>query len=383
MKALRWYVLPIILQSMSNKIFNWLYNPAAGVLPLVLFLVLQHHISYYNALLAGTLTCVVIAASCLFGLNGRPPYMMITSVVVFLLYLLLTSFYPFNVLESRYAAIIIEILFLCGISLIVLLSSFFKMRLIRMDRKNGNEMQQLIFNEYVHVIKCYQYLLFIHLLVVVAYLILPEPVQSSTADWYIYTVFPMSAVIIAVLLEYVRLFTLWRKIAAENWLPVVNETGNVIGKVAFSISHDSIRMFLHPVIRIALIYRGMFYLVERPSYYILDPGKIDYPFEKYVRFNHTLEETVAGLLQKQSKKEGIDATFIFRYIYKGEVTHRLIYLYAIRILDAEDIQKFRFKGGKLWPEKQIQENLGKNVFSECFEKEYEVLKNTVLMAEKL
>jgi len=60
----------------------------------------------------------------------------------------------------------------------------------------------------------------------------------------------------------------------------------------------------------------------------------------------------------------------------------LVYLYIINIQDEEIMNSFRLNG-KLWTEKQIEENMDSGVFSEYFEKEYDVLKNTVLMADHL
>jgi hypothetical protein len=39
----------------------------------------------------------------------------------------------------------------------------------------------------------------------------------------------------------------------------------------------------------------------------------------------------------------------------------------------------KFPEGKFWTQKQIEENLNINFFPECFEKEYEYLKNTLLL----
>ena len=39
------------------------------------------------------------------------------------------------------------------------------------------------------------------------------------------------------------------------------------------------------------------------------------------------------------------------------------------------------EGGKLWTGKQIEENMGKGLFSEYFEQEFNYLQNTVLLAE--
>jgi hypothetical protein len=36
----------------------------------------------------------------------------------------------------------------------------------------------------------------------------------------------------------------------------------------------------------------------------------------------------------------------------------------------------------LWSERQIEDNMGTGIFSECFELEFEYLKNTVLLAHR-
>lgn len=49
----------------------------------------------------------------------------------------------------------------------------------------------------------------------------------------------------------------------EMWLPVLNDGGKVIGCIARSVSRSLPKKYYHPVVRVAVIYQGMLYLVNR------------------------------------------------------------------------------------------------------------------------
>ena len=63
--------------------------------------------------------------------------------------------------------------------------------------------------------------------------------------------------------------------------------------------------------------------------------------------------------------------------------HGLIHLYTVQIPSSQQIEIVNSREGKWWTEKHIEENLNKGVFSECFEMEYNVLKNTILLANRI
>ena len=46
------------------------------------------------------------------------------------------------------------------------------------------------------------------------------------------------------------------------------------------------------------------------------------------------------------------------------------------------MKKLNLEGGKLWSATQIEDNIGTGIFSECFELEFEYLKNTLLLAQR-
>jgi hypothetical protein len=174
-----------------------------------------------------------------------------------------------------------------------------------------------------------------------------------------------------------------QKFNKEIWLPIVNKSGKVSGKVAYSFSKISKNAFRHPVVRIALIHKGKLFLKRRPFSAMNDAHKIDYPFERYLRFNESVDEAVRKTLLEQGAKEGLPYHYLFKYRYNTEKTSRLVYFYICNIRDEELLNKIDLSDGHWWTSDGVKENLGEGFFSEFFENEFEFLSNTVLKATSL
>ena len=69
------------------------------------------------------------------------------------------------------------------------------------------------------------------------------------------------------------------------------------------------------------------------------------------------------------------------YLFQNAVTNLLIYLYLLDINDEALLNNQRFVGGKLWQLQQIEQNIGQNFFSECFENEFDYLRDIIDIRE--
>jgi hypothetical protein len=167
----------------------------------------------------------------------------------------------------------------------------------------------------------------------------------------------------------------------EEWLPIVDEMGIVHGKIASSISKPSGNKYLHPVIRISLIYNGMLFLREKIALNADNMTELDCPFETHLKYKETLEEGVIRAFEENGGTRNLPSRYLLRYVFKNIETNRLIYLYISNIQDINELPS-DFNKGKWWTRKQIKENLGKGFFSSCFEKEFELLNNTILSANR-
>ncbi|MDR3061190.1 MAG: hypothetical protein LBU57_03635 [Dysgonamonadaceae bacterium] len=289
----------------------------------------------------------------------------------------------FDSLYPEHIAIVSEVALIVSFSISLTLKDFF----IEKGKKKTNKDKRMFFlvriREILLITRILRNILIVHLIIILIYKISPDQFHSVTMDKIIFPGLLFTFIFFVMVFNTIRVSIVKKKINSEDWLPIVNETGGVIGKVALSVSLTSQKSYLHPVVRVALIYKGFFYLRKRPDRYVINPEKIDYPFEKFVFYNHSLDEAVDNALQKEMGKKDLPVKFVFRYLFNNNTTNRLVYLYTCKINDEETMNNLNLTKGKLWTEKQIEENLGKGIFSECFEKEYEILKNTVLMAEKI
>ncbi len=349
-----------------------LKNPAFGLIPLLL---VSFFITTYDTtfLLAGGFLLSIIG----FAITKKySRYIYQVSILSFGVTFILSYFVTPN-LDSFRQFVFVEVIFVA--SLIVMRQ--FRIKFINKVFKSQTLNNKNYISESLRIAFQSQYALMIHILIVLVYFMLNQ------TEYYLYNTLVIIVLVQILLLsiivgEVVRLHLLREKLKVEEWLPILNESGDVEGKVAKSVSVNLKNKFLHPVVRVALLHKGMFYLKPRLQNRILNPGALDYPFEKYMIYDHNLDDAVHNSVVKELGVDILPSRFILKYIFQNEITKRLIYLYVSEINDEEIFNSLPLQGGKLWTENQIEANLGKGIFSETFEEEYEYLKNTVLMTYK-
>jgi hypothetical protein len=366
----------------SLKMALPLLTPIAGTLPVVVFFVVDCFFSYHTALLGALITYAVYFVVGVLWLKYEPPYTILILTVLFPVVIGISVIKPFNLLYDTQASIVLELVLTLLYYLFTRIQNYFRAKIL-LKNDSFQEFHLLKFDADLYVIKTILFLLIVHLLIVLIYSLLPSGYHSPAADMIVYYLVLFLFVMIHFVYELIYWGRLKKQILSETWLPIVDESGGVHGKVAQSVSRASDAKFLHPVIRIVLIHKGMVFLKERPSLFESETCQLDYPFERYLRFKETLEEGVKKTFAENGGALDLPSRFVFRYVHKNIKTNRLIYLYASNIHDEKLLNEIQLKNGKWWTGKQIGENLGTGLFSTYFEKEYELLNTTILMADRL
>lgn len=357
-----------------------LLNTSLGLLPWLFFILVQNLISYKYALIAGSLSWLGLMFYFYKIKKNQAVRILLKSIG---LVLIISSTAPLLQIPAVYDTVFSEVILLFFLWIFNTFKSRISRHYLRYESTYTKKEKTISLNEMFYVIRICWNTLFLHIIIVFIYFILPENFHTTQLDVFIYEYLGILLTFMVILYEHIRLSLIKKKLDREDWLPVANEAGRIIGKVAKSISLSSGNKLLHPLIRIALVHKGKLFLSERPQSYMLETGRIDHPFEKHLEFNQSLEEAIGKLIPETLHEEEIKTRFAFKYIYKNSSVSRLVYLYTLPIHREELMQKIRLPQGRIWTEKQIEENLNKNLFSEFFEKEYDILKNTILMAEKI
>ncbi len=170
-----------------------------------------------------------------------------------------------------------------------------------------------------------------------------------------------------------------KKLKNEDWLPIVNEQGSVIGSVQYQPGVQNDAKLMHPVIRFYFVENNRILLQQRWPEDRNEALRWDASVSHKVRMSESLETVLTDQLAKQYKKKPELISFLTNYIYEGSFCKNYIYLFVSCQCDEIHPQKDEVYASKWWTVSQIEEELGSGIFSERFELEYPMIIRTGLL----
>lgn len=274
-----------------------------------------------------------------------------------------------------------EITFVCLLFVTRLGKAYINMYL----GKKQSIIQKTYLGEFFDIAKLTQYGLTCHLFILILYQLSRINLESSPlADTIFYSIIPIAILAAIIIYEEIKTRNIVKQLRKEEWLPIVNESGEVTGRIAKSVSSQMKKRFMHPMVRIALIHNGEVYVQKRGNNSSIDPSAYDHPFEKLMLFNHEINISVRNSISRSLNMQELPFNFLLKYVFENQDVKRLVFLFVSRIENEEQLKSISLLDGKFWTTKQIEDSLTEdNIFSECFQLEYEYLKNTVIQADIL
>ena len=368
---------------MTNRgIRKYISNPIIGLFPCILMVILRTLsipieysliISFLSAILGEVLVRSYYktrAFSLLFYISG------IALTVTFVVWFFTNNNSEYLTQTYTYV-VILEAVVVCLFMLLRASRTFIGKFFFRQK----NLLQKALMNEYFDSITLIQHVLTLHIFSMLLYRQFRIPEGTLYLfDILFFAITPVAIVLIIGGIQAYRVSVLASKLRKEEWLPIVTEKGEVTGKIAKSVSLEMKNKFLHPVVRVALISNSKVYLQERPANDVLSPGKLDYPFEKYMLFSHEINLAARNSIRRMLGNEtDLSIKFLLKYVFENDDTKRLIFLIVAEIDDEHEIKRDEKMNGKFWTVKQLEEGFADEIFSESFELEFEYLKNMVLV----
>lgn len=363
---------------LTSKTKKYLINPIIGLLPFVVYIILQTYILPipYAALVALLITGITeCSLSRMLGSRIQGFTFYLTAVALMLIGLLWIMGNTW--IEQKYSYVLIgEIAIILQLIGLKIGRRFFKAKYL----KQKSFFEKILLTNFSHTAVVLKYALIIHVMTILVYKQLGIFKHYESVEHILYITAPITIILSLLIAQILRTKHLSNRLEQEEWLPIVNENGCVKGKIAKTVSKNMNNKYMHPIVRIALICNGKIFLQERQPDYILDPGKIDHPFEKYILFKHGITQAASNCIKRMLGKDlGREPQFLIKYTFENEVTKRLIFLFTITIDDESLLCRSGNMRGKFWTVKQIDQEFGDQIFGECFELEYEYLKHMILL----
>ena len=162
---------------------------------------------------------------------------------------------------------------------------------------------------------------------------------------------------------------------SNELFPLVDEHGNVTGKATRGECHSGSKL-LHPVVHLHVRdAEDRLYLQKRSMGKDIQPGKWDTAVGGHVDYG----EDVPTALRREAREElglhGFEPKFLFRYVFESDVERELVNTFTT-VVEEDDItiDPVEIDEGRFWTRSEIENMIGRGVFTPNFEKEYNKIK---------
>ena len=163
----------------------------------------------------------------------------------------------------------------------------------------------------------------------------------------------------------------------EEWLPLVNERGEITGKAPRSLCHRGEKL-LHPVVHLHVLNNQKhIYLQKRPLNKLVQPGKWDTAVGGHISAGETLETALKREAWEEIGLQNFSAKLITTYRWDSEIESELVYVFVSHDFRSIHLHSEEVEEGRFWTVKQIDSNIGKEIFTPNFEYEYQLLKKDI------
>ncbi len=159
----------------------------------------------------------------------------------------------------------------------------------------------------------------------------------------------------------------------DEWFPLVDEAGNVVGKATRRECHSG-SMLLHPVVHLHIFdSQGRLYLQRRSMSKEIQPGKWDTAVGGHVDYGETIDVALHREVREELGITRFEPLHCFTYLFQSSVERELVYSYRTIYEGDIVIDPVEIDEGRYWPIDEIRSNMGKGVFTPNFESEFQRL----------
>lgn len=165
---------------------------------------------------------------------------------------------------------------------------------------------------------------------------------------------------------------------ASEMLPIVDESGCVVAQASRVYCHNGSKV-LHPVIHLHIINReAQIYLQKRGPHKKVYPLHWDTAVGGHVTYGETIIESLYREAGEELGFENFNPYQYGSYVFESKIERELIYVFAaVGNFDLKPDQE-EVVEGRWWSVQEIEENIGKGLFTPNFESEYAKIKNYLL-----
>lgn len=153
-------------------------------------------------------------------------------------------------------------------------------------------------------------------------------------------------------------------------LPLVDRYGNILGTITRGEAHDGSKK-LHPVVHLHVFNsNGDIYLQKRPAWKDIQPNMWDTAVGGHIDFGESTEIAIKREALEELGIKDLNLERIGEYVFESSIEQELVFAYKTIYDDKIIASENELDGGRFWTKEELNENMGKGVFTPNFESEY-------------
>lgn len=218
------------------------------------------------------------------------------------------------------------------------------------------------------------FLLSLHtLLVYAAILFFPVPTVKFITGTLLYLL--LGSFFLAL---YIRKRILSFKMKKEEWLPLVNEKGEVTGKAPRSVCHSGCKL-LHPVVHLHIIdNQQRLFLQKRSMKKDLLPGMWDTAVGGHIGWNEKVEDALKRETFEELGITNFEARFLGNYLWESPREREFVFSFLCTRYNQIHIANDEVEEGRFWSQTELERGIREKVLTPNLIHEYQLLIRPIL-----
>lgn len=362
------------MKRLRKQINETFFNPVIHFLPLIVFMVVNDFWDLKTAWVA-TLPVVFILFLYIFFFYRKIVQWFVFSVFVVFVVGSFISFFPVEKLPFPIGDVALESAVLIFFILSLIFRSYIEAMLNRRKSKLPPMVNNL--NEMFRMLWMFGAVIFIY---IHAYL-LAASLQLSNLEYTLKFIHDAYLVLFlfVVFYELIRVTLIRVKLFREEWWPILNEKGKMIGSIHNKTSLSDPTKYIHPIIRVMLIEDNRIFLQKRCQQDLVYPGYWDTALSNHVKVNETVEQCISRTANERYGIKDLKPIFLSNYMHETDFEYHYAFLFVACKLPELEHNKDYIDHAKWWTVQQIEDNLSTDIFTENFLSEFELVKRSGLL----
>ncbi|WP_085536165.1 NUDIX hydrolase [Massilibacteroides vaginae] len=155
-----------------------------------------------------------------------------------------------------------------------------------------------------------------------------------------------------------------------EWFPLVNESGETIGKASRRECHSGSKL-LHPVVHLHIFNdAGDIFLQKRSMTKDIQPGKWDTSVGGHVDYGETVEEALKREVREELGITDFTPIYLTNYVFESNIERELVNTFRTIYCGEIHPDTTELDGGRFWTMEEVKAGLGKGLFTPNFETEF-------------